>query len=67
MNQENEGLKFYRCMLCSSIVSHWDIQEVNGCRKCGNVRIRPSDLSFWEKIYQIIKHPRIWQWKNMQS
>ena len=61
----NEGLIFYRCLLCGKAVSIWDIKEVKGCSKCGNVRIRPSNLSFFEKIAQIVKHPKIWDWKNV--
>ena len=56
-----EGLSFYRCMLCGSVVSFWDIKR-GGCQKCGGVRIRPSGLSLWEKITQIFKHPKIWAW-----
>lgn len=53
---------FYRCVLCGTVVSQWDIDEHRGCRKCGNSRIRPSNLSLWEKIVQILKHPKIWTW-----
>jgi DNA-directed RNA polymerase subunit RPC12/RpoP len=59
---ENEGMQFYRCTLCNGVVSWWDIQEHHACKKCGNGKIKPSDLSFWEKLIQIIKHPAIWRW-----
>lgn len=58
----DRGLLFYRCMLCGAVVSQWDINERHGCRKCGNVRVRPSDLSLWEKIVQIVRHPAVWKW-----
>lgn len=58
----SEGLLFYRCVLCHSVVSKWDIDEHHGCRKCGSPRIRPSDLSLWEKLVQIVQHPAIWKW-----
>lgn len=56
-----EGLSFYRCMLCHHVVSFWDVKK-GGCQKCKNRRIRPTDLSIFEKIVQIFKHPRIWAW-----
>lgn len=58
----SEGLQFYRCILCGEPVSKWDIHEYHGCPKCGNARIRPSDLSLWEKIVQMVKHPAVWKW-----
>jgi predicted Zn-ribbon and HTH transcriptional regulator len=57
-----EGLQFYRCILCGHVVSIWDIKEHRGCPKCKNPRIRPSDLSLWEKIVEICKHPAVWAW-----
>jgi DNA-directed RNA polymerase subunit RPC12/RpoP len=60
------GMPFYRCILCGHVVSLWDIKKVNGCPKCGNTRIRPSDLSFTEKIVQICKHPAVWKWKEVR-
>jgi len=54
--------QFYRCVLCRSVVSEWDIASHQGCRKCGNSRISPSNLSLWEKLVQIIKHPMVWKW-----
>jgi DNA-directed RNA polymerase subunit RPC12/RpoP len=59
-----KGVLFYRCILCASPVSKWDIQAHQGCAKCGNSRIRPSNLSLWEKLVQIIKHPRVWAWNE---
>ncbi len=58
----NEGLLFYRCVLCSSVVSKWDIQDHAGCPKCGNVRVHPTELSLLEKVVQIVKHPAVWRW-----
>lgn len=58
----SQGTQFYRCMLCSNVVSKWDIHEHHGCSRCGNTRIRPSDLSWWEKIVQVLKHPKVWAW-----
>jgi len=55
---------FYRCLLCRSVVSQWDIPAHNGCHKCGGVRISPTNLSWWEKIAQIIKHPLVWRWNE---
>ena len=54
-------LTFFRCELCHRVVSPWDVQK-GGCQVCGNNRIRPSNLSAWEKIVQVWKHPKIWKW-----
>jgi hypothetical protein len=61
---EGEGLEFYRCTMCSSVVSVWDIKEHGGCKVCKNSRIRPTELSLWEKIKQIFLHPKLWEWKD---
>lgn len=60
--EEEKGMPFYRCILCGHVVSLWDIKESKGCPKCKNTRIRPTDLSIWEKIVQIFKHPKVWTW-----
>lgn len=59
-----EGVMFYRCNLCGGVVSKWDIKEHKGCPKCANPRIKPSNLSLWEKIVQIVKHPKVWTWNT---
>lgn len=60
----SDGLTFYRCLLCSGVVSVWDIRTHGACRRCNSVRVRPSDLTIWEKLGQVIRHPRVWEWKN---
>lgn len=60
----SEGMTFYRCMTCSGIVSQWDIRDHGACPTCEGVRIRPTNLTLWEKLVQIIKHPRIWEWSD---
>ena len=59
----SEGLGFYRCTLCNGVVSRWDI-DAGGCPKCGGRKIMPTDLSLWEKIVQIVKHPKVWNWPD---
>jgi DNA-directed RNA polymerase subunit RPC12/RpoP len=61
----SEGLIFYRCSVCHRVVSVWDIKEKHGCRYCGNHRLNPSSLTLKEKLIQICKHPKIWEWKNV--
>ena len=58
-------LTFYRCMLCGGVVSQWDIRQTHACPKCNNIRIRPSNLTIWEKIVQIAKHPKVWAWREL--
>lgn len=61
----SKGLPFFRCTLCNGVVSCWDIyEEPHACPRCGGARIAPSNLSCWESIRQIIKHPKIWTWKD---
>ena len=57
-----EEIKFYRCMLCAKAVNQQDINSGKGCPKCGGLRVKPANLRFFEKIGQIIKHPKVWRW-----
>ena len=59
----SKGLPFFRCTLCRGVVSNWDIHEPpHVCPKCGGARMSPTNLSWWEMIVQIIKHPKLWTW-----
>jgi hypothetical protein len=59
----SKGLPFFRCTLCMGVVSCWDIyKEPHSCPKCGATRISPTNLSFMEKIVQLVKHPIFWRW-----
>lgn len=62
----DEGLQFYRCTLCHRIVSVWNIKESKGCPFCKCNKISPTDLTLWEKIIQIVKHPKVWEWANVR-
>ena len=57
-----EEIQFYKCATCNIAVSKWDIAEFHGCPKCSNNKLRKANLSFGEKIMQIIKHPKVWRW-----
>lgn len=57
----NEGTAFYRCKTCQSVVSKWDI-EAGGCPNCPARHIVPTNLSFLEKVRQLLKHPKVWNW-----
>lgn len=61
-----EGMQFYRCTLCHRVVSIWDIHEFKGCPYCKANKISPTDLTLWEKLVQIIKHPKVWRWKDVR-
>jgi hypothetical protein len=54
-------LQFYRCDACHGIVSLWDIKQLGRCR-CGQNKIRPTNLTLIEKIVQIVRHPKVWRW-----
>jgi hypothetical protein len=56
-----EGTAFFRCQLCGEVVSPWDINK-GGCQVCGGVKIVPTNLSFVEKLKQIVRHPAVWAW-----
>lgn len=60
------GITFYRCTMCSGVVSPMDMEKYNGC-KCGNNKVSATNLTVWEKIVQIAKHPRVWRWKDARS
>jgi len=63
-NKKFEGLVFYRCELCKGILGPWDIVANTGCPKCGQRRVRLTNLTLWEKLVQICKHPKVWRWKD---
>ena len=52
---------FYRCTMCTQIVSPWDIKG-SECPNCGGHKIRPTNLSFFEKAIQICKN-----WKRLRK
>lgn len=58
-----EGVQFYRCTTCNGVVTKWDITR-GGCQKCGGVRISPTNLTAFEKIKIILKHPAVWKWQR---
>lgn len=64
MKDQKGRLVFFRCELCHRVVSEWDIKK-GCCQHCSGSRIRPTELTFLEKIVQVIKHPNIWGWKNV--
>ena len=55
-------IKFFRCTLCTTVLSVWDIKKKKGCPKCGSNRIVQTNLGTKEKIIQLIKHPLFWKW-----
>jgi Zn finger protein HypA/HybF involved in hydrogenase expression len=57
-----DEVAFFRCASCNGVVSMWDIKKIHGCPKCKGNKLRHSDLSLWEKIIQVFKHPQIWRW-----
>lgn len=59
-------IQFYRCELCHGVVAPWDVMERGGCPKCGGRRLRLTNLSFFEKVWQILRRPRVWRWKNVE-
>ena len=61
---DESALEFFRCHLCKRVVSLFDLRKEHACPHCGHARISPTNLTFWEKIVQIVKHPKVWEWKN---
>ena len=61
-----QGLEFFRCQLCSTVVSVWNIRDNHGCPKCAGVRIMPTKLSVWENLVQLWKHPDVWNWPDAE-
>jgi hypothetical protein len=48
--------------LCRRVVSRWDIEKHHACPACGQAKISPTNLVWWEKLVQIVKHPALWKW-----
>lgn len=65
--EEGAGLPFFRCALCGSVVNVWDIEKKGKCPKCSHARMHPTDLSYFEILVQIIKHPLLWKWKERKE
>lgn len=62
-----KGIPFFRCTLCRGVVNIWDVyNEPHGCPKCGGARISPTNLSLWETVVQLCKHPKWWTWNEEQ-
>ncbi|MDD5189453.1 MAG: hypothetical protein PHE50_00240 [Dehalococcoidales bacterium] len=66
-SNDEDALTFYRCMLCHRIVSLFDLREYKGCAHCGHMKIAPCNLTLWEKLVQIAKHPKVWEWKKQKN
>lgn len=64
---DQHALQFYRCTLCHRVVSLFDLREERGCKFCGCKKIAPTNLTLWEKLVQIIKHPKVWTWKDQMN
>lgn len=62
-----DGLMFYRCRLCHRVVSLWDIRKYHACPYCRHATISPTNLTLWEKLVQIVKHPKVWEWKKQKN
>lgn len=64
---KKEGKAFYRCALCTTVISDWDIRSGGGCPKCASGKMSPTNLSTWEMLVQVCKHPAIWAWPEDQE
>lgn len=53
---------FFRCMGCGKVAAPWEIKKHGSCPQCAGGKFRPTNLSFWEKLVQIIKRPAVWKW-----
>lgn len=62
-----DALQFYRCVLCHRVVNLWDLREHKACPHCGHAKMSPTNLTLWEKVVQIAKHPKVWTWKNEKN
>jgi RNA polymerase subunit RPABC4/transcription elongation factor Spt4 len=66
-SNDPDALTFYRCVLCHRVVNLFDLREHKACPHCGHGKMSPTNLTLWEKIVQIIKHPRVWEWKKQKN
>ena len=67
MNQEHfegEGVGFYRCVICSTVIPPWTLREEGCCPHCGGHRVKPTNLGLWEKVVQVAKRPAVWRWRE---
>jgi DNA-directed RNA polymerase subunit RPC12/RpoP len=57
--------RFYRCVACTRVISPVDIQEHGSCPYCFGRRIRPTNLTWWEKLRELVRHPLFWRWPHV--
>lgn len=59
---------WWRCLNCTGIVNNKEIKNGAGCRHCGCVKIRRTNLTFREKIVELLRWPALLYtprlWKN---
>ena len=65
-DQKWEGMEFYRCRTCHRAVSVWDFRKHHACPYCGGGYFQPTNLTMIEKVKQFLKHPKVWEWKNVK-
>jgi len=58
------SVTFYRCLTCQKPVSQWDIKKIGKCPNCNGHKVSPANLTFFEKLNQIVKHPKVWKWEQ---
>lgn len=59
---------FFRCIECGGVVNDWDVAD-GKCPKCGGHKIKYTNLSFFEEIVQLVKHPSLIKevWAHFKS
>ena len=62
-----EGLEFYRCRTCHRVVNVWDLKKHNACPYCGGAHFQYTNLTMWEKVKEVVKHPKFWEWKHVKT
>lgn len=53
---------FFRCCGCNAPVAPWTVTKRGCCTKCGGGKVRPSNLSLFETLCEVIKRPDVWNW-----
>lgn len=63
-NDSETGIMFYRCNLCGKALAPWVLSAARACPRCGHTRVRPTNLSWWEKTLMLMRYPRFWSWEQ---
>lgn len=56
----SKPVTMYRCLACGKANTPWALERFGCCVQCGGVRVRPTNLSWWE-TFKTLFSPAYWR------